>query len=130
ARAAAEPENDEKAFQKHLKKGQQLIEKGNSKAALGELQKALAIKPRSAAALTALGNAHYELEDNGAAVKALKSALSVDPRYAHAYVLLGAVYQSQGKRDDARAAYEKYLSLEPNGRFARDVQIILKSLSR
>jgi Flp pilus assembly protein TadD len=43
-----------------------------------------------------------------------KRAVEVDPTYAAAYNNLAIAYEHNGKFDDARAAYEKALELEPN----------------
>lgn len=122
------PAEDPKAFENALRRGKGMVERGNAKAAVGEFKKALALRPGNATALAELGNAYFELGDNAAALKSLKSAVDADPRRAHTYVLLGAVYQGMNRGADARAAYEKYLALEPNGKFAQDVRSILKAL--
>jgi DNA-binding response OmpR family regulator len=128
--AEKDPADDAKAFEKAVRRGKAMVEQGNAKGAVAELKKALAIKPGSAVALAELGNAYYELGDNAAALQTLQNAVGADASYAHAYVLLGAVYQGMNRASDARNAYEKYLALEPNGKFAQDVKSILKALKK
>jgi DNA-binding response OmpR family regulator len=128
APAPPAPAEDPKAFEKSVRRGKALVEQGNAKGAVTEFKKALTLKPGSAVAMAELGNAYFELGDNQAALKNLQAAAAADPNYAHAYVLLGAVYQGLNRAGEARGAYEKYLALEPNGKFAQDVKSILKAL--
>ena len=60
----------------------------------------------------------------------LERARALAPDDDQAYVLLGAAYQSAGRSADAITAYERYLALAPDGKFARDVRSILKRLKR
>jgi Tfp pilus assembly protein PilF len=66
--------------------------------------------------------------DNAGALKALKIAVAKDGRLGHAQVLLGMVYQMMNRNTDARAAYERYLALDPNGKHAKEVRSTLKNL--
>lgn len=43
-----------------------------------------------------------------------KRAVEIDPTYAAAYNNLAIAYEHNGRFDEARAAYEKALELEPN----------------
>ena len=43
-------------------------------------------------------------------------------------MLLGTAYQSLGRNPDATAAYQRYLQLEPGGKFVKDVQAVLAHL--
>ena len=43
-----------------------------------------------------------------------KRAVEIDPTYAAAFNNLAIAYEHNGKFDEARAAYEKALELEPN----------------
>ena len=125
---APKQETPAELFDKALRRGKSYTERGSARRAAAEFRKALAIKPKSAEALAGLGNASFELGDTGAALKSLKAAIAADPGYGHSYVLLGAVHQAEGRAADARSAYQKYLSVEPNGRHASDVRAILKVL--
>jgi Flp pilus assembly protein TadD len=46
-------------------------------------------------------------------------AVELDPTYAAAWNDLGIAYEQMGKFDEARKAYEKALTLEPNNNFIR-----------
>jgi Flp pilus assembly protein TadD len=41
---------------------------------------------------------------------------------------LGVAYQNLGRPKDAKAPYQEYLKLEPNGQQASDVRSALKSI--
>ena len=102
--------------------------RGDFTKAVKEYKSALGIKPNSVAANLGLGNAYYELDKNQDALTHLEKAKSLAPRDAQVYVLLGAVYQSAGRKNDAVDAYKRYLELAPNGKFAKEVDGILKGL--
>ncbi|MCC6811598.1 MAG: response regulator [Deltaproteobacteria bacterium] len=123
-----DPATRKDAFRKQLAKGHMLYKKGNVRGAIGEYQKALEMNPTSEAALLAMGNAHYELDENDKAIDFLNRAISANGRLAPAYLTLGTIYQNQGQKQKAVGAYEKYLQYDPNGKFAPDVRNILNTL--
>ncbi|HLY91624.1 MAG TPA: tetratricopeptide repeat protein [Candidatus Angelobacter sp.] len=78
--------------------------------------------------LTAQGNAYLKLEKPDQGIAALKKATQVDPSSAlAAYNLCGVTYTA-AKVDDAKAACNKYLQLEPNGPHAEEVKGFLATL--
>ena len=91
---------------------------------------ALTVDKDGVAAHLGLGNAYYELDTLDAALFHLERARALAPKDAQVYVLLGAAYQSANRSSDAVTAYERYLELAPDGKFARDVRGILKGLKR
>ena len=132
-RVAATPdaglaEDPEARYAGHLKSADAAARAGAFAKAVREYKAALALKPSSVAAQLGLGNAYYELDTLDAARTHLERARALAPKDPQVYLLLGAVYQSAGSRDDAIGAYQKYLELAPGGKFARDVQNILKGL--
>jgi Flp pilus assembly protein TadD len=62
------------------------------------------------------------------AVEWARKAIAANPTYADAYVFLGSAAQELGQRADARAAYRKYLELAPTGKYAADVQSLVRGL--
>jgi Flp pilus assembly protein TadD len=54
------------------------------------------------------------------AVYRFEKAIELDPAYGGAWNNLGIAYEQMGRFDDARKAYEKALSLEPNNTFIRN----------
>ena len=55
---------------------------------------------------------------NDEAAKLFQEVVARDPQHAMAWHFLGQSLAAAGKKDDARAAYEKSLSLQPNGDLA------------
>lgn len=121
-------DDPEVRYAAHLKSADAAARAGAFAKAVREYKAALALKPNSLAAQLGLGNAYYELDTIDAARTHLERARTLAPKDPQVYLLLGAVYQSGGNKDDAVGAYQKYLELAPNGKFARDVQNILKGL--
>ena len=97
--------------------------------AVAEYRRALAAQP-SARAFVGLARALYDAGGDRApeALRAIDSALKLDPRSAPAYLLRGGILQGQGRPQEARAAYQRYLELEPRGGSAADVRQILEQL--
>jgi hypothetical protein len=54
-----------------------------------------------------------------------RRAIHENPRFALAFVYLGGAEQELGHADAARAAYNRYLSLDPEGQHADDVRALL-----
>jgi hypothetical protein len=57
-----------------------------------------------------------------------KKAITADPTFADAFVFLGGAEQELGRRAEAKAAYQRYLELAPNGKYASDITLLLRSL--
>ncbi|MBI1944481.1 MAG: DUF4388 domain-containing protein [Deltaproteobacteria bacterium] len=125
---AGAADDPEARYATHLKAADTAARAGAFAKAVREYKAALALKPTSVVAHLGLGNAYYELDTIDAARTHLEKARALSPKDPQVYLLLGAVYQSGARKDDAIAAYQKYLELAPNGKFARDVQSILKGL--
>jgi Tfp pilus assembly protein PilF len=63
------------------------------------------------------------------ALREVETAIQVEGRYPPAWLLLGEIHQGEGRNKQARAAYERFLQLEPKGEQARAVrEIIAKQL--
>jgi CheY-like chemotaxis protein len=62
------------------------------------------------------------------AIGYLKNSLARDATNARAWLCLGVAYQNLGRPKDAKAPYQEYLKLEPNGQQASDVRSALKSI--
>ena len=122
------PVDDDALYARHLKSAEGLARRGDFGKSVRAYKAAIAVNPNGAAAHLGLGNAYYELDSLKAALFHLEKARSLTPKDPQAYVLLGAAYQSARKVDDAIKAYERYLELAPNGKFARDIRGILRGL--
>jgi CheY-like chemotaxis protein len=115
-------------YSKFLKRGQALYRKGRLRPAANALRRALEANPKGVAALVALANAYFEMDQISKAIAMAKKAVRIDPKNGRAHLTLGTIYQTVGKTDKAIREYKTYLRLQPNGRFASDVRSILKTL--
>jgi hypothetical protein len=89
---------------------------------------AFAADPRSADAAVMLAKTEF---DRGRAAQALdwaKKAIAIDADRADAYVFLGGAEQAAGHKAAAKVAYQRYLKLAPQGRYASDLRAVLGSL--
>jgi tetratricopeptide (TPR) repeat protein len=96
-------------------------------AAATEYRRAARIR-ETGEALAALGRALYDDGQTAEAGIELRRAVQVDPASAPAWLALGEVHLERGEAAEARAAYERYLEIEPRGRWARDVRQVLERL--
>ncbi len=88
----------------------------------------LAARPRDAKAMVMLASAELDNGDVNKALSWAKQAIAIDAKQADAYVFIGGGEQELGHKKAARAAYEKYLQLAPNGRYAGDLRVIIEGL--
>jgi hypothetical protein len=98
------------------------------KAVLAACGRAFTQNPRSADVAVMLAKTEF---DRGHARKALdwaKTAIALDEDLADAYVFLGGAEQAAGRPAAARSAYQRYLQLAPNGRYAGDLRAVLRTL--
>lgn len=122
------PETPEQAAQRLVAKGNGLYKRGNYKGSIAAFNEALAIDDSNEKAHLGIGTAYFDSEQNQMALKHLQRAIELSPRNAQALVSLGNVHQAMGNAAKAKEAYEKYLAVDPNGKFAADVRIILQGL--
>jgi len=120
--AISPPPDD--GYQRAFDAAQRKYEAGNFTAAIAEYRRAIALRETSAA-LTGLGRALYDANQPGPALRALRRAVQLDDRNAEAYIALGEIYLGDKRLSDARRSYERYLALEPQGRYATDVRSVL-----
>ena len=101
--------------------------------ALPANEKIAALSPASARAgmvrmLTGQANAYLKSQKQDEGIAALKKATQVDPGNALAAYNLCGVEYTAAKVDDAKAACNKYLQLEPNGPHAEEVKSFLSTM--
>ncbi len=99
-------------------------EKGDFSGAVAEYRRSLGVKA-TPPGFVGLGRALYDSNQTAEAVKALEAAQRLDPGYAPSWLLLGEIHQGEGRVAPARAAYQRFLQLQPNGEQARAVREIL-----
>ena len=68
--------------------------------------------------------------DNAAAVDAYRKSIEAKPDYAPAYRQLGYALLRTGDLKGARAAFEKFLSLDPKSKDAAEIRDVLPSLPK
>jgi CheY-like chemotaxis protein len=128
AAPVAQPARDPEAQLKRLlAAGERHYQSGSFTAAIEEFSRAVSIRP-SAPALVGLARALYDANRSREALAELERAVALDARYAPAHLLLGEIHQGDGRTKQARAAYERFLALEPDGEQARAVRAILTRL--
>jgi len=109
-----------------LASGDKRYEAGDFAGAAADYRRSLAARP-GAPAFVGLARALYDSNpaNAGEALRALDGAVRLDARHAQAYLLYGVIHQDEGRKAQARAAYERFLQLQPNGPQAADVRQVL-----
>jgi serine/threonine-protein kinase len=98
----------------YLNRGNAYRDAGEVDAAIGDLQRAVAIAPQYARAHGGLGTALAEKGDLNGAGAAYRRALELDPKHATAHSSLGVVLERQGQRDEAIACYRRAIRHRPD----------------
>ena len=125
---AVAPASDQ-LYSKALELGEKQLRSGKYKQAIAHFQRAVKERPQAVPALLALGDACLEADRPRSALQPLEEAARLDQRSGRAQLLLGTAYQSLGKNAQAVLAFRRYLELEPEGEFSRDVRVILANLA-
>jgi tetratricopeptide (TPR) repeat protein len=94
--------------------GVAFIKQGMVNEASGAWEEAIRANPDFAETHYTLGLAYMDLQRYGEAITQLNEALRLDPERIGAYKHLGAAYYATGQDDDCIAAFETYLSLQPD----------------
>lgn len=105
---------DEAQARLHLERGEELLQRGEWKAAEQALREAVALHPASALAWSKLGVALARQGRYAEAEEVLLRAVQLDPRCAPAHNNLGNVYREQGRREDALRAYRQAIAADPD----------------
>jgi protein O-GlcNAc transferase len=92
------------------------LQTGNVEAALGLVQRAVALRPEAAVARNNLGQVLERLGRDDEAVRCYEAAIGLDPTYAEAHNNLGYLRARQDRLTDAEAFYRKAIELD--GRYA------------
>ncbi len=83
--------------------------------AIEAYNKAIALKPKDGGYLSGLANAYAKTGQNDKAVENYNAAAEAEPAHAATYIFNeGAVFTNTGKVDDAIAAFNKVIALDPN----------------
>jgi tetratricopeptide (TPR) repeat protein len=98
--------------EEHHRKGRELLQKGQYRAAIDELDQAIAAKPDLALAWNARGYAYLLLHDRASAIQNFDRAIELNPKYANAYRNRGAARKAAGDAQGAAADLERAKQLE------------------
>ena len=121
-------QKEDEIYTEKLKEAEKLSKQSNFRDAIAAYLAALEVRSNSGDAHLGLGNAYYEVNEVKNAIRHLEKAKALLRKDPQVFVLLGAVYQTANRTKDAENAYERYLELAPNGRYARDVKNLLIGL--
>ena len=113
-------------YRRLLAAGERKYEAGRFVEAIADYRRALAVRA-TAPAHVGLARALYDANRSEEALVELERAIQEDGRYAPAWLLLGEIHQAEGRARQARAAYQRFLQLEPTGDRAEAVREIVAS---
>jgi beta-barrel assembly-enhancing protease len=110
------------------------IRLGRLKTARTAVEKHLKRHPQTSHAHFLMGEVHRRSGSGEPyaqrAIAAYQEAARQDPSYSHPHRELGLLYRAQGLRQQARAEFERYLTLSPTAADALIIQSYLKELER
>ncbi|BER91312.1 tetratricopeptide repeat protein [Atrimonas thermophila] len=101
-------------FEALLEQSNQLIKEDRFEEAEKYLLRAQAIVPDSPSVYNLMGFLAYQKKDFKRAVRSFEKALQVNPHYAEGWNNLGAAYLGLSRLSDAKSAFAKAVSLNPN----------------
>jgi tetratricopeptide (TPR) repeat protein len=108
--------------------GTRLYQAGHLEQAAEAFRASVKVNPASAAALSNLGYALYDLHKNDEALTYQLRAVEVDPGFANAHYGLGLIYMKRGDRERARHHFKRFLGIIPRGHFSRKAEQLLEQL--
>lgn len=97
-----------------FRKAQEAFAKSNYPEAQKQVDKALAIYPNFAEAVTLRGLLLMHDKNFAESQKAFESAIEYDPNYSVAYLALGTLFNSMGQYDNATRPLERSVSMSPS----------------
>jgi len=107
------PEAESNAYI-HCNLGWVSFQDGNVPLATAELKKAVELDDELVPALVYLSRIYMDDKNYADTVPLLETATRLDPTNADLFLTLGVAYRGVGRLDDAQAAYDKALSLDPS----------------
>ena len=102
----------------HADLAQAYAQAGYVKEAIGELEKAVALRPTFSDLHVKLGGLHRDHGDPVAAEAAFRAALAVKPSYAPAHVQLGVTFYTAGNLEAALGSFKEALRHNPADKIA------------
>jgi tetratricopeptide (TPR) repeat protein len=98
----------------------QQLDRRRADLALDDLNRALSLDPKAAAAYFWRGQAREGTADAAGADADLSKAIELDPAYSEAYRIRASLRDRAGRHEDAVADYRRALELDPFSKEARD----------
>jgi CheY-like chemotaxis protein len=98
---------------------------GNAAQTVEHCNRAFRALPDSALIAAVLARAEVDLGHYERAAEWAHKAVGIDPSMAEPYAYLGFAADQAGYRQEAHAAYQRYLELDPRGPYADDINAIL-----
>jgi hypothetical protein len=89
-------------------------QQGNHRAALAEIERAIAINPDYPQAFNNRGIVHQAMGQIGQAIEDYRCAIALKPDFAKAQVNLGSALEREARREEALACYEAAIGIEPD----------------
>lgn len=102
--------------------------KGKLKKARTILDELLAAHPGHPEALLVLAQTQLELGASKEALETAKACTQASADLADCWLTIGFLEQDAGNKDVAKNAYQRYLELAPDGKYAGDVTKLMKGL--
>ena len=108
--------------------GTRLYKEKNYAEALSKFEVAAKLQPTMPLYANNAGFACFKLGEHALAADWFRKTIALDPNRAVAYLNLGDALWAMNQKTDAKAAYEKFLQLQPNAKSAVGAREKLKSL--
>ena len=115
---AAAPKPSYRSIFEEAKKA---LRHGQHKEALALIEKAIDMR-ETGQGLTVKADILFHMGEKTRALAAAETAVIVSPKYSGAWYFKGHIHQALGQKDKARAAFQKFLELEPEGKKAEEIQ--------
>ena len=96
--------------------------------AKGQLEEVLTVSPDHPDALLILAQVQLELGDMDASLASAERCVELAAEQADCWLTIGTIKQEKKDNEVAAKAYERYLALAPDGRYAGTIRKLLKNL--
>jgi len=93
------------------------------------LKKTLDYSPGYIEALISLAQLKYDLKNYNEAIAWSKKGIEVNPRTARFYILMGISCYNVGQKKEALSALNKYMELEPDGKYTNIATSIIEEIN-